>query len=139
MLESAVPGQWAVTVAEGRVIGSVQRATSGRRVSSANTGGESLTNEKKYGMVYGMAKMTYRTTFSLDERTVLRVRELAAEWRVSQAEVIRRVVAQAEVPEKPDPLQLLDELHRDGEGLSEEQASAYLAEVRADRKQWRGR
>ncbi len=86
-----------------------------------------------------MAKMTYRTTFSLDERTVTRVRELAAEWNVSQAEVIRRVVALAEVPEKPDPLQLLAELHRDGEGLSDEEASAYLAEVRADRKAWRGR
>ena len=98
-----------------------------------------LTVPYHYGMVYGMAKMNHRTTFSLDERTVLRVRELAAEWNVSQAEVIRRVVAQAGVPEKPDPLQLLDELHRDGEGLSEEQASAYLAEVRADRKKWRGK
>jgi hypothetical protein len=92
-----------------------------------------------YGMVYGMAKMTHRATYALDEKTVLRVRELAAVWKVSQAEVIRRAVAGANAPEKPDPLRLLDELHRAGGGLSEEEASAYLDEVYADRKKWRGR
>lgn len=42
--------------------------------------------------------MSYRTTFSLDEGTVEAIRALAARWDVSQAEVIRRVVAQALVP-----------------------------------------
>ncbi len=43
-------------------------------------------------MHYGMATMTHRTTFALDDATVTRIRRLAAQWQVSQAEVIRRVV-----------------------------------------------
>ena len=44
----------------------------------------------------GMAVMTHRTTFTLDAATIRRLKRLASRWNVSQAEVIRRAVAQAE-------------------------------------------
>jgi len=90
-------------------------------------------------MCYGMATMTHRTTFSLDEGTTTRIKSLAKLWKVSQAEVVRRAVSLAEKPEyRPDPVALLQQLHSSGEGLSAKTAKAYLAEVREDRKKWRG-
>lgn len=44
----------------------------------------------------GMQTMTHRTTFALDEATAMRLKRLAARWQVSQAEVVRRSVEQAE-------------------------------------------
>jgi predicted transcriptional regulator len=44
----------------------------------------------------GMQSMTHRTTFALDEATAQRLKRLAARWKVSQAEVVRRSVEQAE-------------------------------------------
>lgn len=44
----------------------------------------------------GMQLMTHRTTFALDEATAQRLKRLAARWNVSQAEVVRRSVEQAE-------------------------------------------
>jgi hypothetical protein len=41
---------------------------------------------------YGMAKMNQRTTFSLDEITLKRIKSLATRWSVSQAEVVRRAI-----------------------------------------------
>ncbi len=82
--------------------------------------------------------MVHRSTFALDEVTTRRIRHLAALWEVSQAEVIRRAVAQAESPvAKPDPLALLRELHDSGGGLAATEAEAWLSEVRGDRKPWR--
>lgn len=51
-----------------------------------------------------MPKMTHRTTFALDEGTALRLKRLAARWKVSQAEVVRRSVDLAEKQSgKSDP------------------------------------
>ncbi len=86
-----------------------------------------------------MATMTHRTTFALDEGTVTRIRRLAAQWQVSQAEVIRRVVANTDAAANPDPVAMLAELHRSGGGLTAADAAAYLSRVRDDRKQWRGK
>lgn len=44
----------------------------------------------------GMPTMSHRTTFALDEITAQRLKRLAAHWSVSQAEVVRRSVEQAE-------------------------------------------
>jgi hypothetical protein len=88
-----------------------------------------------------MTLITYRTTFALDESTMIALKKLASKWQVSQAEVVRRAVAQAEAQaesDRPNPLELLQALHARGEGLPLKQANAYLAEVRADRKKWRG-
>ena len=88
----------------------------------------------------GMATMTYRTTFAFDAATMRRLKNLAARWRVSQAEVVRRALTQAEhIPStaRPDPVTMLKELHAAGQGLSRKKAEAWLAEVRSDRKRWR--
>ena len=58
---------------------------------------------------------------------------------MSQAEVIRRVVAQAAAPARPNPEQLLDELLRDGGGISVEAAEEYLAQAHDARREWRAR
>ena len=82
--------------------------------------------------------MTHRTTFALDDVTVTRIRRLAAQWQVSQAEVIRRVVAQSDAASNADPVAMLDALHHAGEGLTAADAASYLTVVREGRKGWRG-
>lgn len=87
----------------------------------------------------GMAAMTHRTTFALDDRTTSRIKSLAKLWNVSQAEVVRRAVSQAdETASRPDPVVLLEQLHHLGAGLQKSAATKYLKEVRRDRQAWRG-
>ncbi|NJL70296.1 MAG: ribbon-helix-helix protein, CopG family [Candidatus Competibacteraceae bacterium] len=43
--------------------------------------------------------MTHRTTFALDDSTASRLKRLAARWKVSQAEVVRRSVEKADQAE----------------------------------------
>lgn len=89
----------------------------------------------------GMPIMTHRTTFALDEATAQRLKRLAARWKVSQAEVVRRSVEQAEnlnKAEDPDPAAMLRALFASGGGLDLEKGNAYIAEVYEDRKHWRG-
>lgn len=43
-----------------------------------------------------MSRMSIRATFALDENTTRRIKRLAAIWGVSQAEVVRRSVCQAD-------------------------------------------
>ena len=86
-----------------------------------------------------MATMTHRTTFALDETTAQSIRNLAALWKVSQAEVVRRAVLLAEPPPpKADPVAMLRQLHRNGGGLTAAVADSYLTEIREDRTPWRG-
>jgi len=87
-----------------------------------------------------MKTMTHRTTFALDRATATRLRRLASRWQVSQAEVVRRAVAQAEATADAsgaDPIALLKQLHDSNQGLDPVAAVAYLAEVREDRAHWR--
>ena len=89
-----------------------------------------------------MQTMTHRTTFALDATTAQRLKRLAARWQVSQAEVVRRSVEQAEnhtENEKPDPVVMLRALFASGGGLDLEKGNAYIAEVYEDRKHWRGK
>ena len=86
--------------------------------------------------------MIHRTTFALDEATAQRLKRLAARWKVSQAEVVRRSVEQAENLQKtedPDPAAMLRALFESGGGLDLEKGNAYIAEVYEDRKHWRGK
>jgi hypothetical protein len=90
----------------------------------------------------GMSTMVHRTTFALDKITAHRLKRLAARWRVSQAEVVRRSLEQAEQlakSQKPDAIALLRRLHEKGGGLDRKKADAYLAAVYEDRKHWRGK
>ena len=84
--------------------------------------------------------MTHRTTFTLDDDTVRRLRNLALRWQVSQAEVVRRALSQAESTPDTQPPDVLDRLknyHAAGT-LDASRADAYVALARADRKRWRG-
>jgi hypothetical protein len=91
-------------------------------------------------MVDGMSLTSYRTTFALDAATAGRLKKLAAQWHVSQAEVVRRAIEMAEKSadeERLDPVAMLEALHAQGNGLNQKVGDAYLAQVRNDRKQWR--
>ena len=69
-------------------------------------------------------------------------RSFAARWQVSQAEVVRRAVAQAESqpePQTTDPVAMLGQLLETGQGLDPKKAESYLAQVYADRKRWRAK
>jgi predicted transcriptional regulator len=88
----------------------------------------------------GMPTMTHRTTFALDEATAQRLKRLAARWNVSQAEVVRRSVEQAELTREasnPDPISLLKQLHAQGGGIDKAQADQWIKEIHEDRKRWR--
>jgi predicted transcriptional regulator len=88
-----------------------------------------------------MATMTHRTTFALDQETARRLKRLAARWKVSQAEVVRRSVEQAEKlgqRDGTDAVSLLHRLHEAGGGLEAGVADKWLSEVREDRRRWRG-
>ena len=85
--------------------------------------------------------MTYRTTFALDEQSITRLKRLSSQWQVSQAEVVRRSLQQAEnsaMQSKTNPVDLLKQLHANEVGLAEEDAARYMAEVREDRTKWAG-
>ncbi len=88
-----------------------------------------------------MPIMTHRTTFALDEATAQRLKRLAARWEVSQAEVVRRSVEQAESHSEappPDPSAMLRELFSSGGGMDAKVADSYIAAVYEDRNHWRG-
>ena len=70
-----------------------------------------------------------------------RLKQLALRWQVSQAEVVRRAVAQAELApdaQQPDLLVRLQAYHA-AATLDAAAADAYVAGARADRKRWHAR
>lgn len=84
-----------------------------------------------------MAKMTIRSTFALDRETVENLERLAKKWGVSKSEALRRVVDAAacveEVDAAADALAALEEL-QERLALTEEQADAWIREIRAQRE-----
>jgi len=83
--------------------------------------------------------MSYRTTFAFDGDTMRRLKNLATRWQVSQAEVVRRALSQAEAQAhsgEADPLEALKAYHAQG-GLDRNKAAKYLCEVREAREHWR--
>lgn len=88
-----------------------------------------------------MATMTHRTSFALDERTMDRIKKLAARWNVSQAEVVRRSVERAEsADESPgvNPIELLKAYYAKG-GLDKARAEKWIMGIDEDRKRWRAK
>ena len=83
--------------------------------------------------------MTHRITFALDGDSMRRLRALALRWRVSQAEVVRRALSQAEKlsdTQRLDPLARLISYHA-ASTLDPSAAESCLAQARSDRKRWR--
>lgn len=85
-----------------------------------------------------MAIMECRTSFALDESTITRLKKLAALWKVSQAEVVRRAIEKAEaetIAATEEPLRRLLEYQASG-NVAAEKADAYLETVGGDRADW---
>ncbi len=85
-----------------------------------------------------MAIMEHRTTFALDEATIHRLKKLAAMWRVSQSEVVRRSLERAEADAEEaaeSRIARLEAYHARG-GVAADTASSYLSEVARDRSDW---
>ena len=86
----------------------------------------------------GMAIMMHRTTFSLDELTIKRVKKLSLRWRVSQAEAVRRALEQVDQKIEQGDQARIDCLlgfHKKG-GLNRAKAEKYLEEVAENRADW---
>jgi len=86
-----------------------------------------------------MAVTTSKVTYSLKPETVDRVQELATRWGVPKSEVIRRAVDKLpqELPTEEKvltPLEALDWLQKNG--ISDEAAARYNAEIRRERRAW---
>ena len=82
--------------------------------------------------------MEHRTSFALDEGTIRKMKRLAARWRVSQAEVVRRAVEQAEAADSEESAARMTRLrayHERG-GLAAENADSYMEEVAENRNEW---
>ena len=88
-----------------------------------------------------MATMTVRSTYALDQPTALSIRQLAAQWGTSQAEVIRRSVAaakeklaaeQAQIPHMT-PMQVIEYYRSRPPERTEEESRALIAEMRRER------
>ncbi len=89
---------------------------------------------------YGMAQMNRRTTFALDEITIQRLKTLSEILHISQAEVVRRAVEQAERDlhqRTQHKIQLLQR-YVEKKGISSSEADAYLMQVAKERNHWRG-
>ncbi len=87
---------------------------------------------------YGMAVMEHRTTFALDDVTIQKMRHLAKRWNVSQAEVVRRAIEQADRLAEQEKTQILDRLiaYQQKGALSARQAQSYMEEVAENRAEW---
>ncbi len=87
---------------------------------------------------YGMATMTHRATFALDEGTIKRLKKLALRWQVSQAEVVRRTLSMAEkvLVHPPDIQERLAAAGRLQESLQGRHVNieAWIRQVRAARR-----
>lgn len=86
-----------------------------------------------------MVTAKHRTSFALDEETIRRIQHLAAQWHVSQAEVVRRAVRMTAEGERSDADQLRERLtsYQEAGRMTAETADQYLAEVSADRAGWK--
>ena len=85
--------------------------------------------------------MTYtltRTSMALDHGTIQALKDLAHQWGISKAEVMRRAVRKAKEEAdreaaQPEPLQALKWL-QDGGGLSLREATVLREDVKAERE-----
>jgi Arc/MetJ-type ribon-helix-helix transcriptional regulator len=93
-----------------------------------------------------MARTSIKSTYSLDVETVRKLERVAARWRVSKSEVLRRAidaVASDRRPNELTPLQALDELQKSlklgKRELEQWQAAARRERQSFGRRQWRSR
>jgi hypothetical protein len=83
-----------------------------------------------------MARTSVKSTYALDVETVRKLDRVAARWKVSKSEVLRRaieVVARDQLGEPPPPLQALDELQKSVK-LTKQRTEKWSREVRGERE-----
>src|SRR5271167_2163010 len=83
----------------------------------------------------GMARTSIKSTYALDVETIRKLDRVAARWKVSKSEVLRRaidVVARDQLGEPPPPLQALDELQKSVK-LTRQRTDQWSREVRNER------
>jgi len=85
-----------------------------------------------------MATMSIRSTYALDTETAGLIRQLAASWGVSQAEVIRRSVRIAVVakePPAPTPAQVVEHYRSHPLPRDADETARLVVELRAQRQE----
>jgi hypothetical protein len=88
-----------------------------------------------------MARISIKSTYALDVDTIRKLERVAARWRVSKSEVLRRaieVVAREQAEGGPSPLEALDQLQKSLK-LTAHQAGKWSQEVRQERVKSSGR
>ncbi|MEX2557432.1 MAG: hypothetical protein WEB06_17605 [Actinomycetota bacterium] len=83
-----------------------------------------------------MARLSVKSTFSLDLRTIRALERISTRWRVSKSEALRRAVLIAEQASEggtPDALLALDELQR-SLGMTPARAREWTRAVRDERR-----
>ncbi len=88
--------------------------------------------------IYGMAVMSRRTTFSLDEETIIRLKKLATIWHTSQAEVVRKAIKKAESDMNDKTGEKLDRLrqYHKSNKMNIKIADTYLRDLAESRSSW---
>jgi hypothetical protein len=98
-------------------------------------------------ILFVMARTSIKSTYALDVDTIRKLERVAARWRVSKSEVLRRaieVVAREQGEGTPAPLEALDELQKSLK-LTAHQVGKWSLEVRQERvkssarREWRRR
>ncbi len=87
-------------------------------------------------ILYGMAKMTIKSTYTMDVETVRTLEDLARRWNVPKSEALRRAIriaANDRAMENKSRLDALDALQR-SVSLTKEEADRWVEEVRAERR-----
>ncbi|MGO9455354.1 MAG: ribbon-helix-helix protein, CopG family [Candidatus Binataceae bacterium] len=82
-----------------------------------------------------MARTSIKSTYALDVETIRKLDRVAARWKVSKSEVLRRaidVVARDQLGETPPPLQALDELQKSVK-LTRKRIEQWSRKVRSER------
>ncbi|WP_295429324.1 hypothetical protein [uncultured Thiodictyon sp.] len=85
-----------------------------------------------------MGTMSVRSTYALDTETAQLIRQLAAIWGVSQAEVIRRsvrIAVAAKEPAAPTPAEVVEHYRTHAIPRDREETERLIAELRAQRQE----
>jgi len=83
-----------------------------------------------------MGTMSVRSTYALDTETAGMIRQLAASWGVSQAEVICRsvrIAVAAKEPAAPTPAEVVEHYRSHALPRGREETQRLIAELRAQR------
>ncbi|TVR89620.1 MAG: ribbon-helix-helix protein, CopG family [Spirochaetaceae bacterium] len=85
-----------------------------------------------------MLSAKHRTSFALDEETLRLLQQLAGQWRVSQAEVVRRSVRLAVEQDRTNTSRLRERLgsYQEAGHLSSDEAEGFLGRIAAERADW---